>query len=239
MLNSAISSNATSISIGKQVATGSRSSLLTSRIEFTSSENECSLATQALQAKYNHFGGDEKTNKALENSVTFNGQMKGSNGMDHNKNSQGKHLIMNGNHELHLQGDGVPNPRISLYPQGKVHLEWKQIHKIGAGLANLGNTCFMNTVIQCLTYCPPLVNYLLHDDDHSKCKISGFCMMCELQKHIKRALDRPGDVIKPLYIYQKLKCKFSRMLDPASKETTVINHIFGGYHRSQGIIIMK
>uniref|UniRef100_A0A131YI54 Ubiquitin carboxyl-terminal hydrolase 36 n=1 Tax=Rhipicephalus appendiculatus TaxID=34631 RepID=A0A131YI54_RHIAP len=130
----------------------------------------------------------------------------------------------------------------------------------------MGNTCFMNTVIQCLTYCPPLANYLLHQDDHcTKCKTLNFCMMCELQRHMKRALEKSGDTIKPLYIYQRLKAiakhfqfgqqedahEFLRYvidnlwkaalanydggvkLDPASKETTVVNEIFGGYHRSQ------
>ena len=32
---------------------------------------------------------------------------------------------------------------------------------MGAGYANLGNTCFMNSVMQCLTHCPPLAEYVL------------------------------------------------------------------------------
>lgn len=45
--------------------------------------------------------------------------------------------------------------------------------KIGPGLENNGNMCYLNSVLQSLSYCPPLVNYLisLENDHPKKCNV--------------------------------------------------------------------
>ncbi|ETM54504.1 hypothetical protein L914_02169, partial [Phytophthora nicotianae] len=43
-------------------------------------------------------------------------------------------------------------------------LAWQHSKKIGPGFANLGNTCYLNSVLQCLTYTPCFAQFLLDKD---------------------------------------------------------------------------
>ena len=66
--------------------------------------------------------------------------------------------------------DEIPKPRKEIYNSKNLVLEWKEARRVGVGLSNMGNTCFLNSVLQCLVYTPPLYNYITSNDHKSQCK---------------------------------------------------------------------
>ncbi|KAI0082365.1 cysteine proteinase [Panus rudis PR-1116 ss-1] len=106
---------------------------------------------------------------------------------------EGKYQPINAGPSTLENDNGVAAPRLSevkdskdlksLYP-GTIDLSWPKQLVMGCGLNNIGNTCFLNSALQCMLHTPPLLHMLLRHNVEEPCrakKKKTFCMSCEMK----------------------------------------------------------
>ncbi|KAJ2695871.1 hypothetical protein FB645_006351 [Coemansia sp. IMI 203386] len=126
------------------------------------------------------------------------------------KNGQKQHKKAGSSESLENNGlvesSGFRRAAHSLFPNERLATSWKQVRPIGPGLNNLGNTCFLNSVLQCLTYTPSLAEYMLTREHSASCRAGDNCLLCRFEAHVVRALSkRESSSLSPKSIVGRLK----------------------------------
>ncbi|KAH9850784.1 cysteine proteinase [Lenzites betulinus] len=91
-------------------------------------------------------------------------------------------------------------------PDLPIDSSWPNGFGTGCGLNNTGNTCFLNSALQCLLHTPPLVNILSKHSQAEPCRApkNSNCMICCLRQVMVEVFTKPRSTT-PYPIITKLQ----------------------------------
>nr|B4KXJ5.1 RecName: Full=Ubiquitin carboxyl-terminal hydrolase 36; AltName: Full=Deubiquitinating enzyme 36; AltName: Full=Protein scrawny; AltName: Full=Ubiquitin thioesterase 36; AltName: Full=Ubiquitin-specific-processing protease 36 [Drosophila mojavensis] len=203
--------------------------VLLAKIEYEEVENYHESVLAKLKSKYIVIKPDNSgaANCSYKTNGASTGKALSSNGHDNTNGVNGSSAAtVNGNRKQTVEQSNqnsttnpneLPKPKRVLYPRENIRIGWKQSDRkwqVGAGMLNVGNTCYLNSTLQALFHIPALANWLVSETAHvENCNISescgsGGCIICAMAKTLQTTQSNQT-AVRPFLIYTKLRqiCK--------------------------------